>query len=261
MVIATYKRDANLPPLLKHLTTNPPPSLRHIVLVWQNIGVPLPSFLNDTALEGLSTSGVAVTVRESKQNSMNERFRPLLRWEEEIYTDAVMIMDDDVVLVKEALEWGYQEFVGANSYGPGRIVGFTGRDFEEEKGGKEWGYIVKPRKSYSMVLSNAAWLRKEWLQKYWEDTEEMRGLRDYVDEGTVVFSFSFAPQLTVFLPSLQLRRHPHQLPRLEPHRQPSPPPSTQNSPPHHRRRRPLVSRVHCRQRRRGHLPACFPSFS
>ncbi|GAA5825724.1 hypothetical protein JCM11251_000351 [Rhodosporidiobolus azoricus] len=182
MFIATYQRDANLPPLLKHLTTNPPPSLRHIVLIWQNIGTPLPSFLNSTSLEKLSTSGVAVTVRQSKRNSMNERFRPLLDWEEEVYTDAVMIMDDDVVLRKDALEWGFQEFVEAIREGKGRLVGFTARDFDEGKKEGEWSYTLRPKKTYSMVLSNAAWLRKEWLQKYWEETEEMGSLRDYVDE-------------------------------------------------------------------------------
>ncbi|BGP15839.1 hypothetical protein JCM10213_005677 [Rhodosporidiobolus nylandii] len=182
MMLATHKRNDNLPPLLKHLTTNPPPSLRHIVLIWQNVGEPLPSFLNSTALEAFSTSGVVVTVRESKRNSMNERFRPILDWNEEIYTDAVMIMDDDVVLRRDALEWGYQEFVQANKGGEGRIVGFTGRDFEQGEKDGEWSYVVRPKTTYSMVLSNAAWLRKEWLEKYWEETEEMRGLRDYVDE-------------------------------------------------------------------------------
>ncbi|GAA5970948.1 hypothetical protein JCM11641_004519 [Rhodosporidiobolus odoratus] len=182
MMIATYKRDQNLQPLLKHLTTTPPPSLRHIVLIWQNIGTPLPDFLDATALETYSTSGVVVTVRQSKRNSMNERFRPVLDWEEELYTKAVMIMDDDVVLQKESLEWGYQEFVQANAGGKGRIVGFTGRDFEAGVKEGEWTYVVKPRQSYSMVLSNAAWLRKEWLEKYWEQTEEMRSLRDYVDQ-------------------------------------------------------------------------------
>ncbi|GAA6037343.1 hypothetical protein JCM8097_008521 [Rhodosporidiobolus ruineniae] len=182
MMLATYNRDQNLQPLLKHLTTSPPPSLRHIVLIWQNVGRALPDFLNSTALAAYSTSGVAVTVRVSEKNSMNERFRPLRDWDEEVYTDAVMIMDDDVVLRRDALEWGYQEFVRANERGEGRLVGFTGRDFEEKKGGKEWEYVVRPKTTYSMVLSNAAWLKKEWLQKYWEETDEMRGLRDYVDE-------------------------------------------------------------------------------
>ncbi|GAA5861115.1 hypothetical protein JCM8547_008040 [Rhodosporidiobolus lusitaniae] len=182
MMIATYKRDENLPPLLAHLTTSPPPSLRHIVLIWQNVDVPLPDFLNSIALDAYSTSGVAVTVRQSKKNSMNERFRPLVNWDEEVYTDVVMIMDDDVILTKDALEWGYQEFVEANKYGPGRLVGFTGRDFEAGKKEGQWEYTVKPRKAYSMILSNAAWLKKEWLQRYWDHSEEMTNLRDYVDE-------------------------------------------------------------------------------
>ncbi|GAA6051358.1 hypothetical protein JCM3770_004500 [Rhodotorula araucariae] len=180
MMIATHKRDENLPPLIKHLTTAPPPSLRHIVIIWQNVGVPVPDFLNATALERYSTSGVVVSVRKSERNSMNERFRPIIDWGDEVYTDVVMIMDDDVVLQRNALEWGFQQFVEVNRAGPGRLVGFSGRDYDEVDG--EVKYVVRPRKTYSMVLSNAAWLRKEWLNKYWEDSEEMRGLRDYVDE-------------------------------------------------------------------------------
>ncbi|BGP39769.1 hypothetical protein JCM10450v2_003739 [Rhodotorula kratochvilovae] len=180
MMIATYKRDENLPPLIKHLTTTPPPSLRHIVIIWQNVGVPVPDFLNATALERYSTSGVVVSVRKSQRNSMNERFRPILDWSEEVYTDAIMIVDDDVVLQRNALEWGYQQFVEANRAGPGRLVGFSARDYDEVDG--EIKYVVRPRTTYSMVLSNAAWLRKEWLHKYWEESDEMRGLRDYVDE-------------------------------------------------------------------------------
>ncbi|BGP31837.1 hypothetical protein JCM10296v2_003614 [Rhodotorula toruloides] len=180
MVMASYKRDENLPPLIRHFTTNPPPSLRHLVIVWQNVGVDLPDFLNATALERYSTSGVVVTVRRSKKNSMNERFRPMLDWDEEIYTRAVMIVDDDVVLRKDALEWGYQEFEKAAQQGEGRLTGFMARDFDGEAG--EWLYTLRPKKTYSMVLSNAAWLKKEWLENYWEDSAEMRSLRDYVDE-------------------------------------------------------------------------------
>lgn len=187
MVIATHKRNALLPPLIEHLTTTPPPSLREIVFVWQNVGEPLPDFLNSTALDQYSTSGVAVSVRLSKKNSMNERFRPLVDWNQPIQTRAVMIMDDDVALRRETLEWGYQEWRKANDDGKGpvesgRIVGFAGRDFNKEVNG-EFSYTVQPRTTYSMVLSNAAWLKRDWLEKYWLETEEMQELRDYVDKG------------------------------------------------------------------------------
>ncbi|GAA5981896.1 hypothetical protein JCM10908_004658 [Rhodotorula pacifica] len=181
MMLATYKRDRNLPPLLKHLTTDPPPSLRQIVIIWQNIGVDLPDFLQPEALAAFESTGVTVTVRKSQQNSMNERFRPIADWDQPVKTRAVMIMDDDIVLRREALEWGYHEFVAANREGSGRIVGFTGRDFED-KGNGEWAYTVRPKETYSMVLSNAAWLRREWLDKYWEDSTEMEALRNYVDK-------------------------------------------------------------------------------
>lgn len=180
-MIATYKRDRNLPPLLKHLTTDPPPSLRQIVIIWQNIGSDLPEALSPAALADYSASGVNVTVRLSQKNSMNERFRPLVDWDEPVRTRAVMIMDDDIVLRRETLEWGYREFVAANEVGAGRLVGFTGRDFDEVEDG--WSYNVRPKETYSMVLSNAAWLRREWLDQYWSETAEMQSLRDYVDQG------------------------------------------------------------------------------
>ncbi|GAA5861931.1 hypothetical protein JCM3774_001355 [Rhodotorula dairenensis] len=180
IMLATYKRDRNLPPLLKHLTTTPPPSLRQIVIIWQNVGVDLPEFLSPQALAAYTPTGVIVTVRKSRRNSMNERFRPLADWNEPVGTSAVMIMDDDIVLRREALEWGYQEFVTANERGTGRLVGFTGRDFEETGG--DWSYTVRPKETYSMVLSNAAWFRRKWLDKYWEDSTEMESLRNYVDK-------------------------------------------------------------------------------
>lgn len=246
--MASYKRDENLPPLIKHLTTNPPPSLRHIVIVWQNVGVDLPDFLNATALERYSTSSVVVSVRKSKKNSMNERFRPMLDWDEEIYTRAVMIVDDDVVLRKDALEWGYQEFEKAAEQGEGRLTGFMARDFDGEAG--DWSYTLRPKKTYSMVLSNAAWLKKEWLERYWEDSAEMRSLRDYVDEGALVqSSLVLAHELTSTVHSDELRRHSHQLSRLEHHRKPSPAPSTEDTAADHRRRRHVCARLN--RRRRG----------
>ncbi|KAL8292436.1 hypothetical protein RQP46_001048 [Phenoliferia psychrophenolica] len=185
MVIATYRRDELLPDLLEHLTTTPPPSLRHILIVWQNVGVPLPTILLQPSLDDLSTSGVAVSVRLSKHNSMNERFRPFLDWNEHIDTEAVMIMDDDVILRREALQWGYDQFRAANPRGrgpeDGRIVGFTGRDWERTQAG-EWTYVVQPRTSYSLVLSNAAWFRRSWLERYWAQDDEMVQLRAYVDQ-------------------------------------------------------------------------------
>ncbi|KAI5480518.1 EXTL2-like UDP-GlcNAc:heparan alpha-N-acetylhexosaminyltransferase [Pseudohyphozyma bogoriensis] len=185
MLIATYNRTHLLEPLLSHLTTTPPPSLKHILIIWQNVGVPLPPFLNHTTLRTrYADASVKVSVRISKVNSMNERFRPQLDWSEDIETEAVMIMDDDVVLRRDALEWGYQEFRKVTPLGgdfkTGRIVGFTGRDVNQVDG--EWKYVVQPRREYSMVLSNAAWLRKDWLRVYWNRQEEVTGLRNYVDE-------------------------------------------------------------------------------
>lgn len=112
-----------------------------------------------------------------------------------------MIMDDDIVLRKSVLEWGYGVFLEHNTLlrrgNPrgGRIVGFTGRDFiRGPKGASwKWDYNFQPRETYSLVLSNAAWFKKEWLEIYWSDRKEMTDLRDFVDDGGLFlppFSFS-----------------------------------------------------------------------
>ncbi|KAK4056816.1 hypothetical protein OIO90_002066 [Microbotryomycetes sp. JL221] len=182
MIIATYNRDQLLPDLINHLTINPPQSLRQILFVWQNVDRPLPPLLQADSLETLSTRGVVVSVRQSKRNSMNERFRPELEWGEEIPTRTVMIVDDDVVLRKDSLEWGFQHFKLYNEQlGQQRIVGFAGRDYETLPDGT-LDYVVQPRFTYSMVLSNAAWLSRDWLYAYWADTPLMTRMRDYVDE-------------------------------------------------------------------------------
>lgn len=197
--------------LLTHLLhPSPPPSLAQIVIVWQNVGEPLPAFLQPGALEALAAStGMGVYVRRSERNSMNERFRPLLDWGHEIETRAVMILDDDVVLTKDTLEWGWYEWRRANPTLPpsssslrragrgGRLVGFTGRDFRYrskksgegpggvagQEGPGRWEYVIQPELRYGLVLSNAAWMKTEWLEHYWADTHEMKKLRGHVDEG------------------------------------------------------------------------------
>ena len=239
-MIATHNRTQLLPPLLQHLTTDPPPSLRQILLVWQNVGSPLPDFLLPAQLA--LDYAVPIHVRVSDRNSMNERFRPELDWGNQLETRDVMIMDDDVVLRRGALEWGYQEFLRYNLPGSasseGRIVGFTARDFRT--GERGWEYVVQPQESYSLVLSNSAWLRREWLAAYWAQTEVMAELRDFVDEGQSVI-LTLMRSLTGRR-SIQLRRHPHQLHRLQPHAQPAPPLATHETASHGALRRPLESR-------------------
>lgn len=188
IVIATYQRDHLIPSLLSHLITSPPPSLKAIVLIWQNVGTPLPSFLEPSALTKLTAHNPSLTisVRISEKNSMNERFKFST---ESIQTESVLILDDDIVLTNSVLEWGYQEFLLVNPLGTdakdGRITGFTPRDFVEITRGIEWEYLLRSKESYSMILSNAAWIRTEWMELYWAQTEEMIKLREYVDEGKV----------------------------------------------------------------------------
>ncbi|KDE05178.1 hypothetical protein MVLG_04420 [Microbotryum lychnidis-dioicae p1A1 Lamole] len=198
MIIATYQRDEILHSLLAYLTRNPPHSLRHLVIVWQNVGIPLPEFLQPSGIKSLVApilrDRINVVVRASKVNSMNERFRPLLDWDQEIPTEDVMIFDDDLVLPWTTIEWGYQRFRENQE----RIVGFAGRDYiaphdklltgvdgkaeNDPSEGSPVDYNAQPTRVYSMVLSNAAFMKKKWLEHYWQGTQEYRMLRNYVDE-------------------------------------------------------------------------------
>lgn len=195
LIIPTYKHTHLLEKLLTHLVhPKPPPSLHQIVLVWQNVGVPLPAFLEPAALAQIRhDTGVAVAVRLSQRNSKNEQFRPLRGWGEPILTRAVMLLDDDVVLRKETIEWGWHEFARANpalsrrAPRTGRMVGFQGRDWihhpHRVAEGEEWEFNSHPEDRVGLVLTSGAWVKTEWLEHYWADSKEMLQLRTYVDRS------------------------------------------------------------------------------
>lgn len=158
----------------------------------------MPDFLQRDALRNLrEKAGIPVTVRLASYKSLNERFRPLKNWGEGIRTRGVMVLDDNVVLRKQAIEWGWHEWVRANHPHPkkspraGRLVGFTGRDWlhHTDRIGQEAEFELtgRPKERVGMVLTNAAWLKTEWLEAYWDQGQEMTLLRSHVDQGQLAF--------------------------------------------------------------------------
>lgn len=195
LIIPTYKHVHLLEKLLNHLThPKPPPSLAQIVIVWLNVGTPTPDYLQPDALAQLrQATGVPVSVRLSQRNSKNEQFRPLKNWGVPITTRAVMVLEDNLVLRKETIEWGWHEWVRQNPPlsrrvpRTGRLVGFQGKDWHHHPHrasyGEEWEFTRHPEGRVGLILTSGAWIKTEWLEQYWDDNSEMIELRNYVDSG------------------------------------------------------------------------------
>lgn len=148
-------------------------TLARIVVVWNNVYEPLPAWLG--AMQDERLGGVPITVVRQCVNSLNNRFRPFAA----IETDAVLSMDDDILLSEHDLGrifWRWRE-------NPGAIVGMTERFSVLHKGIHH--YTVFPTdtlESRPMVLTDCGMMHRHFYAKYW--SEPMRALRDFVDRNT-----------------------------------------------------------------------------
>lgn len=186
-MIATFERVSILERLLTQLTTSPPDSLVEILVIWQNTESKLPIYLTEPTLLNHFNQNVLITVRRSKLNSMNERFRPITNYKLNFKTRDLFILDDDLVLKNLDIQWAYEQYLLHNPINSppsqGRIVGFTPRNYKLNTTTTDYEYQLQTTDSYSMILSNAAFLRIEWLQLYSEATKLAQDLRDYIDQG------------------------------------------------------------------------------
>jgi len=168
--MATYKRLDLLPKVLGAYTSGQLPSLHAIVVVWQDTSTNPPEWLTQPDAQ----RAVPVYVRVSKQNSMNERFR----MDSRVQTQALFMVDDDLVIQHSDLEWGFS--VWKQMGRAERIIGFAGRDYVFENGA--YTFVVMPRMTYSMILSNAAFLDRTFFELYWD--QKVEPFRQHVDKGT-----------------------------------------------------------------------------
>ena len=91
-------------------------------------------------------------------------------------TDAILALDDDTIFDPKYIEWGYQAWK-AHAGGRQRMVGYYAR-WAEEDGEYQW----KPKISYSMVLTKAAFLHRDWMKAYWSDDPKITEAREYVEK-------------------------------------------------------------------------------
>ncbi|KAG5447343.1 hypothetical protein CSKR_114311, partial [Clonorchis sinensis] len=110
-------------------------------------------------------------VFQAARNSLNNRFLPL----DLILTDAVLLLDDDVKLSKEEIEFGFDAW----RENPDRIVGHPERGHRFDPKEKKWAYNAAPAGKYSMILTGAAFLHKYYLYAYtWDMPLAARELVD-----------------------------------------------------------------------------------
>ncbi|CAL8094026.1 unnamed protein product [Calicophoron daubneyi] len=116
------------------------------------------------------TINVPLKILRFKRNSLNNRFLP----NNQIETEAVLAIDDDSCLTADEITFGFKTWRTNRA----SIVGQVSRSFTTED--KNLSYPVQCTPSYSMVLTNAAFLHKYYLHAY---TWEMPGpIRQMVDE-------------------------------------------------------------------------------
>lgn len=162
----TYHRTESLPEFLDNYATGNIPSLKSVLVIWNNEEEP-PASLNDT----IAQYPVPVKLERRAKNSKNERFRRTPG----ISTAAVFALDDDMVINPRDVEYGFQAWQTFHQPRT-RMVGYIRR--REENG----LYRMSPSPDgYSMVLTKSAFIHVDWMDLWWADTQIMRDFRDYVE--------------------------------------------------------------------------------
>ncbi|KFM64862.1 Exostosin-2, partial [Stegodyphus mimosarum] len=164
-VILTYDRLESLFQVIQKVVQAP--SLAKVLVVWNNqIKPPPPASIWPKINKPLK-------VVQTKENRLSNRFYPY----DEIETEAVLAIDDDIVmLTADELEFGYEvwrEF-------PDRIVGFPSRVHLWDNTTKKWKYESEWTNEISMVLTGAAFYHKYYSYLY---SNSMPGdIKEWVDD-------------------------------------------------------------------------------
>lgn len=182
IVMNTWKRYDLLKQSIKHYSSCP--RLESVHIVWSEPNPPSESLLKflHQAVKSKARDGQYVKLRFdiNKEDSLNNRFKEI----EDLETDAVFSIDDDVIFPCSLVEFAFDVWQSA----PDAMVGFVprvhwvdslnGNDNVFKYGG--W-WSVWWTGTYSMVLSKAAFFHKKYFILY---TNEMpSSIREYVTKN------------------------------------------------------------------------------
>ncbi|KAK1265098.1 hypothetical protein QJS04_geneDACA011446 [Acorus gramineus] len=183
VLINTWKRTDLLKQSVFHYASCP--GLDAIHIVWSEPDPPsdsLDEFLRHT-IQLRSKSGKLIKLRFdlNMEDSLNNRFKEI----QDLKTDAIFSIDDDVIFPCESVEFAFSVWQSASD----TMVGFVPRMhwLDESRGGMECRYLyggwlsVWWMGTYSMVLSKAAFFHKKYLDLY---TNQMpASIREYTTEN------------------------------------------------------------------------------
>ncbi|XP_077470793.1 exostosin-like 2 isoform X2 [Stigmatopora argus] len=117
LIIQTYKRDEILLKVLERCLAVS--NLHKILIVWNNVDEGPSQKLRDS----LGPHNIPIVFLEQKMNSLQNRLQPF----SEIHTDAVLMLDDDVLLSVSDISFAFSVW----KQFPDQIVGFVPRKHVE----------------------------------------------------------------------------------------------------------------------------------
>ncbi|CAN9502719.1 unnamed protein product [Ophioblennius macclurei] len=171
IVVQTFNRTDILLRLLNHYKAAP--HLQRIVVVWNNLHEATPAAL----WESLGPHPVPVVFATQDANLMRNRLQVF----PQIETDAVFMLDDDTLISFPDLAFAFTVW----KQFPEQIVGFVPRKHIAGPGGVYSYGSFESRNpelgggdEYSMVLIGAAFFRRQYLQLFQDQPEEVHRLVD-----------------------------------------------------------------------------------
>ena len=199
VVINTFKRPDMLKSALNHWvnTCGVEYDISQVFVVWAELDVEPPKpgdILSEFAAKNkkaLRTKKIGGTESSSQpsvefirvpKDSLNSRFLPI----ENLKTDAVFMVDDDVRVECTAMKAGFEAW----RYNPNSLVGFYPRLASPKLGLLEstsnmiyhtWP-IVFARQKFNIILTKASYFDRKYLEMYHDDKENPKEVLEYVDQ-------------------------------------------------------------------------------
>lgn len=189
IIIQTYNRTDVLLRVLNHYQAVP--HLHQIIIVWNNVGEQTPL----TLWNSLGPHPVPVVFKEQASNLMRNRLQPF----PEIVTDAVLMLDDDILLSVPDISFAFSVWKQFSE----QIVGFVPRKhILTSRGVYSYGSfeLQDPETAggdrYSMVLIGAAFFHRRYLQLFQDLPQSVHELVDETQNcDDIAMNFAVAVHL------------------------------------------------------------------
>merc|ERR1719354_562340 len=161
ILLNTYRRNDLLKVTATSLSSCN--KIKDIFVIWSDLQNSPPDFLERIP---------KVALAQFEEDSLNNRFYPL----EEIMTDAVIAMDDDIGVSCENLDGLYDAWRSHENL----LIGLSRRLWK--RGRYVWKKDMIIRDGYNILLTKIAMFHRKYLNIYW--SEQYSWLRTYVDDRT-----------------------------------------------------------------------------